>query len=56
MFDTIFPAAKNELTQQLGSKFQLDSTQAGKVVSTAKDSIQGGLMKEVTSGSNGTIA
>jgi hypothetical protein len=50
MIDKIFSAAKSELTQQLGSKFQLDASQTDKVFVTAKDSLQAGIMKEVTSG------
>lgn len=57
MLDKIFSAAKSELTQQLGSKFQMDAPQADKVFSTAKDSLQSGLMKEATSGNvNGLLS
>ena len=50
MLDTIISAAKNELTQQLGSKFQLNPQQADKTLAITKDGLQAGLLKEVTSG------
>ena len=50
MLDTIISAAKGELTQQLGSKFQLNPQQADKALALTKDGLQAGLLKEATSG------
>ncbi len=50
MLNSIFSAAKGELTQQLGSKFQLNSQQAEQAVGLTKDTIQSGLLKEAGSG------
>ena len=50
MLDQLLAGAKSELTKQISSKFQLDSTQAEKAAATTKDTVQAGLMKEVASG------
>lgn len=55
MLDKIFSDAKSELTNQLGSKFKLDASQTDKVITTTKDTLQTGLMKEVSSGNVGSL-
>lgn len=56
MIDKIFSTVKGELAKQLGSKFQLEAPQAEKVIAASKESIQTGLMKEVSSGNvNGLL-
>jgi len=50
MLDELLKSGGSELISQLGSKFNLNSTQGNKVVDVTTDVLKKGITKEVTSG------
>jgi hypothetical protein len=53
MLDALFSSVKGELMVELGSKFNLDSSQGEKVAKVTKESVKSALSKELASGNVG---
>lgn len=50
MLDSIFSEVKGELTKVLGGKFDLNEAKTDQVLDETKETVQSGLMNELTSG------